>query len=268
MEIPDVLAVSDVELLLAELGVTADRTAVAMALRAHPVEGVVRPEGHGHSWKIPRDRLLDVVAAVLLRRARRSPDRWRVSGANLRLDAAELLLDHPHLKTLVPAALRRQVERRAREQRQRREREEREEQERLAAERRAAAEAVRRAHELEHERREAYRAERERHAHEWFMDFAYGVCFRCAYADHGSPKGAGWPERPENQCLRQDFPHRRPDWWAPPPGLLEAIKAYIPSPNGCTVGPEPDWSRWVPPYVPGQRWPWRKGDGADRAGTG
>jgi hypothetical protein len=258
MEIPDVLAVSDVELLLAELGVTADRTSVALALRAHPVEGVVMPEGPGRAWKIPRDRLVDVVAAVLHRRARRSPDRWRVGEATLRLDAAELLLDHLDLAPLVPAALRRQVERRAREQEKRREREEREEQERLVAERRAREEAARRAHEREREQDEAFWAERERREHEWHLSHAYTICRHCAWIDHGSPKG--WPERPENRCLREDFPFQRPDWWAPPPGLLEAVKIYVPTPNGCTTGPEPDWRRWIPPYEPGKPWPWRRKD--------
>jgi hypothetical protein len=254
------LSVTDLELLLAELGVTADRTSVALALRAHPVEGVVRPEGHGHAWKIPRDRLVDVVAAVLLRRARRSPDRWRLNDATLRLDAAELLLDHHDHALLVPAALRRRVERRAREQQERRERQELEEQERLAAERRAREEAARRAHEREREQDEAFWAERERRDHEWHLNHAYTICRHCAYVDHGSPKDAGWPERPENKCLREDFPHRRPDWWLPPPGLLEAATAYVPTPNGCATGPEPDWSTWVPRYVPGRPWPWRRKD--------
>jgi hypothetical protein len=30
----------------------------------------------------------------------------------------------------------------------------------------------------------------------------------------------------------------------------------------------PDWSRWIPPYVPGKPWPWRKRDAADGAGAG
>jgi hypothetical protein len=51
-------------------------------------------------------------------------------------------------------------------------------------------------------------------------------------------------------------------WWAPPPGMLEAVKEYMAARERWYLAEEPDWSGWVPPYEPGKPWPWRKADGA------
>jgi hypothetical protein len=174
------------------------------------------------------------------------------------LDAADLLLDEPDLAPLVPAELRREAEHRRQERRERAEREEqegREERLREERERQAEADAQRRAREGEALRLEE---ERRRHADAWFLDHAYGICRRNAYIAFGAPKGAHWSQEPENLPFVCDWPSARPAWWAPPPGLLEAVKRYVPSPNGCVVGPEPDWGEWIPRYVPGRPWPWRR----------
>lgn len=88
---------------------------------------------------------------------------------------------------------------------------------------------------------------------ERWLDRAYGRCKRCAYQDIGRPFGPRWSE--ETPRWLEDWPSRRPAWWRPPPGLLEAVMA---EPEMRPYGyQEPDWRRWVPPYVPGRPWPWR-----------
>jgi hypothetical protein len=117
-------------------------------------------------------------------------------------------------------------------------------------------EAWRRKQRAERESRERYERERARAKQERAMSECYRICFREAYKAIGSPKGPAWPELPEAQQLRRDFPHDRPAWWAPPPGLFEAVQDYQ-AERERRVCEEPDWSGWVPPYVPGKAWPWR-----------
>jgi phage terminase Nu1 subunit (DNA packaging protein) len=118
---------------------------------------------------------------------------------------------------------------------------------------------------MEERQEAARRAERERVAR-WeaesrareearLLDRAYRVCADLARADYGFPPGRPLV-RDEHPEFARDWPPYRPDWWRPPPGLLEAIRAeptYKPYDHR-----EPDWRRWWPvPYEPGRPWPWR-----------
>ena len=60
--------------------------------------------------------------------------------------------------------------------------------------------------------------------------------------------------------MLRDWPVPRPDWWLPPPGLREPMAEWL----GDLINvPEehPDWTQWIPAYVPGKPWPWRKPEG-------
>jgi hypothetical protein len=120
---------------------------------------------------------------------------------------------------------------------------------------------------MEERQEAARRAERERVAR-WeaesrareearLLDRAYRVCVDLARADYGFPPGRPLV-RDEHPEFARDWPPYRPDWWRPPPGLLEAVRAE----PGCKPYGyvEPDWRRWVPSYVPGRPWPWRTAD--------
>ena len=259
MRLPELLVPADVSQVLEVLGEPADRTAVGRALRQFPVAGLAPPTRRGQPWHIPRAKLVEVVGACLLRRAMRSHDRWSADGHESLLDAAELLLGDPELARLVPRSLKRAVLERQ-EARRRAEAEHRRRiGESLERQRRAEAAARRRAREEEARWFEELQRKREREEHERLMRAAYSICFRAAYRAIGSPKGPRWPELPEARQLRRDFPHERPAWWLPPPGLLDAVKAQDAEP-ALPGQQEPDWSRWVPPYVPGRPWPWREED--------
>src|SRR5436305_3433232 len=117
---------------------------------------------------------------------------------------------------------------------------------------------------MEERQEAARRAERERVAR-WeaearareearLLDRAYRVCVDLARSDYGFPPGRPLV-RDQHPEFARDWPPYRPDWWRPPPGLLEAIRAE----PGCKPYGyvEPYWRRWVPPYVPGRPWPWR-----------
>jgi hypothetical protein len=96
------------------------------------------------------------------------------------------------------------------------------------------------------------------------MAETYRLAFRAAFKSLNFPYPLDTGS-PEYQQLRRDFPHDRPPWWAPPPGMFEAVKDYM-AERARRVCEEPDWSRWTPSYQPGKPWPWRKpesdGDGA------
>jgi hypothetical protein len=167
----------------------------------------------------------------------------------------------PWLAALVPAELkpalcrqRRATLRRRREQ----ERQERERRERWDRQRHAEAEARRRTREEEARWWAELQCKRERDAHERLMREAYSICYRAAFQSLDLP----WGDKrglPAYEQLRRDFPYDRPGWWQPPPGLLEAVEAELPK-RAKLPYQEPDWGRWVPPYVPGRPWPWRRAD--------
>jgi hypothetical protein len=235
MILPEILSPADVEDVLVRVGMGMDRRNVARALHQAPIHGVVPPARSGIRWRIPRAALPHVIAACLWRRAQRAlapGGEEPGSPADHLGEALELMASRRWLAALVPAelkpALRRQ--RRAALRRQREwQRQERERQERWECQHQAEAEARRRAREEEADR----------------------VCRRAAYRDFGSPKGAYWPQEPENQPFVRDWPTQRPAWWRPPPGLLEAVAADLPRQRVLPYR-EPDWGPWVPPYVPGR----------------
>jgi hypothetical protein len=265
---PDSLLPDDVADLAASIGLRIDRRNVTRALEHVPVPGVVPPPRRGVPWTIPRTALVQVFAACLRRRALRELAPMGLRPRPLQhyeAEAARRMLRDPALAALVPAGLR---ERMRRDEQARRRAERRREEER----RRAAAEAAEAARRRAQARREAeerltraweayWRAER-RHRH---LGRAYGHAKRLAYLDLkedcarrgvDGPVGRDWPERfPQ---FVADWPTERPLWWVPPPGMLEAV---IVEPTTIPYGyVEPDWRRWVPPYVPGRPWPWRDDD--------
>ena len=106
---------------------------------------------------------------------------------------------------------------------------------------------------------ERSRREEEEKARKRLFEDTYRVCREQAMRDAGVTRGPGWLDRPENQPFLRDWPYPPPDWWAPPPGLLEVVKVEAPK-FYITGYQPPDWSRWVPKYAPGKAWPWRKPD--------
>jgi hypothetical protein len=64
--------------------------------------------------------------------------------------------------------------------------------------------------------------------------------------------------------LYEDFPVPRPDWWLPPPGLRGPMAAWLKD-LANLPDEHPDWRQWIPPYVPGRPWPWRKPEAAGDA---
>jgi hypothetical protein len=246
------------------IGVPVDERNVGRALQAVSIPGVEAPDGPGGRWRIPRRRLADVAAACLLRRRRRSHDRTAYTLEGCLLDAAALIMRHHELHQHVPRRLAEAVtarrEARLRAQRERQRRTEETERRRLKEQR----EAWRRQQARERAERERWARKRAEEEHERVMDECYRLCFRQAYKAIGSPQGAHWPELPEAVQLRRDFPHDRPARWAPP-GMFEKVKEYMAARARWYLAEEPDWSRWVPEYVPNRPWPWRQPESDDDA---
>jgi hypothetical protein len=257
--IPENLSLPILADLITDLGIAVDRRSVGRSLQSVVIRGVVAPDKPTDRWRIPRAKLAECIGACLFRRRRRAPDRWSATPDECLLDAAGLMMRHGELWRHVPESLRRRVIER-REARWREEAERRRQAE--EAERRTAAElAERYARERREERERHEQIERERvaAAHEKVLDACYSACFRAAYRAIGAPGGPHWTQLPEAVQLRRDFPHDRPADWAAPPGMYEAMKADLP--KQVVYGyVEPDWSRWIPPYRPGQPWPWRRAE--------
>src|SRR3954470_14895697 len=111
-KLPDNLLPDDVSDLLAWLGYRCDRRNITRALEVAGIPGVVPPGSRAAKWTIPCERLLDVTAAVLHRRAFRAagPARMPVRPrGHFRLDAARLLLRERELARYVPPHLRREI---------------------------------------------------------------------------------------------------------------------------------------------------------------
>ena len=126
------------------------------------------------------------------------------------------MLGDAELARLVPRSLKRAVLGRQ-EARRRAEAEHRRRiEESLGRQRQDRAEARRQAREEEARWWAELQLKRERDERERLLREAYSICFRAAYRAIGSPKGPRWPELPEAQQLRRDFPHERPAWWRPP----------------------------------------------------
>ena len=72
LDLPANLLPDDVADLLAWLGYRCDRRNITRALEVAGIPGVVPPGSRAAKWTIPCERLLDVTAAVLHRRAFRA----------------------------------------------------------------------------------------------------------------------------------------------------------------------------------------------------
>jgi hypothetical protein len=259
MKLPENLALDDVADVLTRLGTPTDRTSAARALRDVVIRGVKEPVTPRGRWRIPRAKLVEVVAACLLRRASRHPDRWSLRPEKFVTAAAELMLDDVELERFVPRRMKTEIRERRRleAERRRRERGAREAEERRE---RARREREAKARRLEHER-----LKRERHE-KVVLDWCYSVCFQAAAAAVGA-KGTLRKDRPEEAQVLRDWPTPRPDWWLPPPGLREPMADWLGDLIN-TPKEHPDWTQWIPAYVPGEPWPWRKRDHSDDAGAG
>ena len=118
LELPANLLPDDVADLLAWLGYRCDRRNITRALEVAGIPGVVPPGSRAAKWTIPCQRLLDVTAAVLHRRAFRAAAPGRRSVGPLdryRLSAARLLMQESALSRYVPLAVRRQIQAEIRE---------------------------------------------------------------------------------------------------------------------------------------------------------
>src|SRR3954451_21654163 len=252
LELPENLLPDDVSDLLARLGYRCDRRNITRALEGAGIPGVVPPGSRAAKWTIPCERLLDVTAAVLHRRAFRAagPARLQVRPrGHFRLDAARLLLRERELARYVPPHLKREV---AAERRRA---------EAAAAERRRqqleAAEAERREEELRRRRGE----ERGR---ETAMLVAYAECRLAATAARFSVYTEGLYDTPEFRAFLEAWPvaDQRPGWWRPPPGMLEVVMAKLRPWFAGKVRQQPDFAPLVPKDVDfTQPWPWRAEDG-------
>src|SRR4051794_2158891 len=112
LELPAHLLPDDVSDLLAWLGYRCDRRNITRALEGAGIPGVVPPGSRAAKWTIPCQRLLDVTAAILHRRAFRAagPARMPVRPrSDFRHEAARLLLRERELARYVPPHLRREI---------------------------------------------------------------------------------------------------------------------------------------------------------------
>jgi hypothetical protein len=260
------LSVSDVADLVTRLGQPMDRTNVARALRDVRIGGVKEQENPQGSWRIPRAKLVEVVAACVLRRRRKSHHRDLYELDSCLLDAAEAVMREDDLLELVPKQLQRKVygrlqaRREAEQERRRRQEEFRKKvDEAVWGKFRAETERRRREHDELVRAAEEYRREKEAKEQRRLPEDTYCVCRQQAMRDCGVVQAPGWIQDPRNQPFLREWPGSPPDWWAPPPGLLEVVK--VEAPKFYITGTQPpDWSRWVPKYKLGQAWPWRKPD--------
>jgi hypothetical protein len=257
------LSVSDVADLVTRLGQPMDRTNAARALRDVAIEGIEEPGNPRGSWRIPRAKLVEVVAACVLRRRRRSHGRGAVTLDGCLLDAAEAMLREDDLLELVPKQLRRKVYRRlqarweAEQERRRRQEEfQKKVDEAVWGKFRAETERRRREHDELVRAAEEYRREKEAKEQQRLFEDTYRVCRQQAMRDCGVVQAPGWIQDTKNQPFLREWPGSPPDWWAPPPGLLAVVKVEAPK-FYITGYQPPDWRRWVPPYQPGKPWPWR-----------
>lgn len=256
MRLPENLLPDDVVDVAMLAGFAVDRRNVTRALEQTPVKGVVPSPRRGVAWVIPRAALVDVLAACLQRRAARKLAPQYLPApplADCRLDAARRMLAAPGLDALVPRRLAREVrdrdaaaaerrrlarERAEREARERDRAEREEERARIAAERRRVAAWT------------AYHEAGERHRK---LSQVYGICVGLARDDVGGCEairlGTMTPR------WREDWPHDRPSWWMPPPGMLEAFLKQ--SKYSLWTQEESYWRQWWPGYVPGRPWPFR-----------
>src|SRR3954447_8548657 len=252
VKLPENLLPDDVADLLARLGYRVDRRNVCRALEAADIPGVVPPASRAARWTIPCERLLDVTAAVLHRRAFRAagPARMPVRPrGHFRLDAARLLLRERELARYVPPHLKREI---AAERRRA---------EAAVAERRRqqleAAEAERREEELRRRRGEGRRRETA-------MLFAYAECRLVASAALFPVYTEGLYDTPAFRAFLEAWPvaDQRPRWWLPPPGMLEEVMAKLLPWFAGRVRQQPDFAPLVPTDVDfALPWPWRAEDG-------
>src|SRR4051812_4552034 len=248
LELPENLLPDDVSDLLAWLGYRCDRRNITRALEVAGIPGVVPPGSRAAKWTIPCERLLDVTAAVLHRRAFRAagPARMPVRPrGHFRLDAARLLLRERELARYVPPHLRREIVA------------ERRQAEAAAAERRRqqleAAEAERREAELRHRRGEERRRETA-------MLYAYFECRLAATAARFPVYTEGLYDTLEFRTFLEAWPvpDQRPRWWLPPPGMLEEVSAKLQPWFAGRIRQQPDFAPLVPTgFDFTQPWPWR-----------
>ena len=245
MKLPENLALEDVADVVTRLGAPTDRTTAARALREVLIRGVREPETPRGRWRIPRAKLHECVGACLLRREARKPGWRKLEPEVFVWLAAESMLGDPELEGFVPRRLKAEILDRRRL----------EEERRKGAERRARAEkkaAERRAREAE-ERRLHARVVQNTY---WRVRYVYLALF-ITRLPSGETDWVG-----DRETFDRDWPRDVPDGWLPPPAVYEAMKEFIQRRDriGNLNLPEPDLSGLLPPYRPGEPWPWRRSE--------
>ena len=258
MRLPENLALDDVADVVTRLGAPTDRTTAARALREVVIRGVREPETPRGRWRIPRAKLHECVGACLLRREARKPG-WRKLAPEVFVWlAAESMLGDPELEGFVPRCLKAEILERRRLEEERRRR----------AERRARA-----------ERKAAERREREREERREFNE----VRRQCYWRTRQQYLFAFWGKLPvgkldwkveQERTFDREWPREMPSWWLPPPKMHDAMKDFLRRReatrnfNLLFDTEVPGWEEWLPPYVPGSSWPWRKPESDDDAAPG
>jgi hypothetical protein len=170
--------------------------------------------------------------------------------------AAELMVHVPELERLVPRRMRAKILERYR----------------LEAERRKKAERKAR-----REAKAAERRARELKERQWFNYVRHECYWRCRSLYRSRNDFEFPPGTPGSKAAREkfdrDWPKEMPEWWMPAPQMHDAMRDFLRERaatrdlTACFEDKVPDWDKRLPPYQPGQPWPWRKRDGADDAGA-
>jgi hypothetical protein len=253
MKVSETLSPDGVADLLARLGHPVDRRNIVLALQAEPIAGVVPSPRRGTPWSIAPSALLDVVAAVLRRRAMRAASRSFQPVpplARYHRPAAELLLRDSDLARVVPKKLRFSIEAAAHLK-----------QEQAEARRKAAAWAAGR----EQRAAEARERQKMRLLTDYAMLTLYADARMAATAARFRPLDKAALESPAfaQFVIEWPYPGERPADWLPPPGVLEAaIEEVRPFHDGKTRQ-IPDLRHLFPATLDwSKRWPWWKSDAA------
>jgi hypothetical protein len=252
VDLPEHLLPDDVVEACLWAGFRIDRRNVTRALEQTPIPGVLPLPRRGVAGQIPRAALADVLAVCLRRRdlRERAPKGLHLRPIEeYRRQAAERMMRVPWLAPLVsePAAQlirKREAAEKARERGARKKAAEQEREARRAEE--ARLEQIR-------ARKQAEREERARREEQEWRRRAYFRCAVLVLEQIGCLYGKAPSPRPP--AFNADWPTSPPDWWLPPPGMVEAMQAEprIPPPGYRS----PDLSHLMAPYVLGHPWPWR-----------
>jgi hypothetical protein len=251
MTLPEALSPDAISELLARLGYVVDRRNLVLALQSEPIPGVTPSPCRGTPWSIAPSALLDVVAAVLRRRAMRAASRSFQPVpplARYHRAAGEIMLRDPDLAPLVPKQLRLSIEAAAQLRR-----------EAAEARRQAAAWAAGREQRMaEHREREDGRRLHEfGRLHLYFEARLRVTAARFPKLDKEAIESPAYT----SFCVEWPFPNAIPPSWLPPPGTLDAAAELLrPWMLGTAKAP-PELRHLLPSEIDwSQPWPWWRDD--------